>query len=596
MYDPRAIADDLDDLLKSGFGPNAAATELDCLALATCYDRKDAEHAAHAKLAKKVLKKHASAPVKAALSKVTRRNYYPKAHTTHSVFEKETERLQDVTTDLAQIAGFDHLGYAGRIVALAPPLLNNLLARRDLAFLDAYFRDAHPRDELTLEDVEHPGGYRYRHSFTRAELEVLARIPRFTRVEFFYEGKGYPLPADMSAWTEMEVLQVISEAPAAMKQPHADALGALPKLRELRLRIPLESMPKDLSSWSELFELHLHCTHLTELPDAFSSLTGLRLLEVRWASKMKTIRDGVGGMKALEVLRLSGVNLDSCSERLGELTNLRELTIKGSEEIADVFAVLGRLTSLERLTLENMKCVVALPDVLGELTNLRELTIKDMDNFTTWFSGLENLTSLVELRLVNLGWWSQGPKEMIEGVGALEHLEVLDLSKTKIGDRFPDEVLSCPRLRVLRLEACYTGAPPDGIGALTELEELDLRSIAIESYPSTFFELRKLRRLHMGGHGGYAPDLPDEVRNFTELELLDLNSARITGLPEGICGLEKLKWLELEFNPLKGFPENFTQLTNLEHVAGTGSRRPEIVDRLEELQAEMPWCSFWNFC
>ena len=80
MHDPRTTAAGLETFMKPGFGDDAANIELDCLAVATCFDKNNDAHKAHAKLAKKALKKHASAPTAAALA--SRPPPLPPSHST----------------------------------------------------------------------------------------------------------------------------------------------------------------------------------------------------------------------------------------------------------------------------------------------------------------------------------------------------------------------------------------------------------------------------------------------------------------------------------------------------------------------------------
>ena len=578
MTDIRPTNEALEAYIKAGLGEDAASVELDLLALATCFDKKDAEHAAHAKVAKKVLKKHASEPVAEALALVSRRNYFPTAKTTnHAVvykFKVLEDKFEGDFAALTELEGFDELGYFGRLGALHPQVARHLLDRADLDLFRAYFERGHRGDTLTEDHfIEANGRYRWEdvYSYSREELEVLASMGRFTTIELRFEGDAYLLPDDLSAWEDLESLSIVSArgayingpGVASLTQAQVDALGALPKLRELTLRLSMKELPGDLSPLAGLTMLDLSSNELSELPDSLDALqslerlilsgnaferfpepvtrlVGLRELNMGKNWKCADIPDSIGEMKGLERLYVWAMGVESCSERLGELENLKELNASGFKETAGLFAALGKLKGLESLYLANFEGLKRLPDAIGELTNLKKLTIDGMDDLEEWFDGLGNLTELVELRLERIAWGS-GMASLPEGIGKLKDLEVLSFDRTGLKGQFPKDVVKCKKLRELDLGTCRIGSPPKNIGDLTELEVLDLGGMRITAYPESLFTLKKLKKLDMSG--GSVPNLPDAVRGLESLEHLSVTWSKVTALPDAIVELENLRHL-----------------------------------------------------
>ncbi len=621
MTDLRTIAADLDAYVKSGFGDDASRLELDCLALTTCFDKKNAEHAAHAKLAKKALKKHASEPVAHALSHLSRRNYFPtnkqnQYGTTVYTFKTMDTYFDDDFTELSELDGFDHMGYVGRLAQLHHQIARRLLDRDDIDLFEQYFLHGHRSDTLTEDDViESNGEYRRErvYAYSEEQLAVLAKNPRFTSLELRFAGGTYLLPSDLSAWSELESLALFGGDVTSITQAQLDTIASLPNLRRLTLNMGLEALPEDLSGLSALTHLDLVGNALTALPDSLSNLTelveldlrsnafvafpssitdltALRVLNLGRNWKLADIPDGIGDLKDLEELYVWGTSVERCSTRIGELTNLRELSISGHKNTDELFSVLGELQGLRSLYIASMEHIEKLPDAIGELTGLEKLHVERLKGMEEWFDGLGNLTNLVELRLEHINWGS-GIKTLPAGIGELKNLEVLSFGWTGLHQQFPTEVVECPKLRVLDLGTCSIGPPPRNIGKLQNLEELDLTGVSIETYPASFFTMKNLKRLDMSG--GSIPNLPDDVRGWESLEQLDIGWSRVTALPDAIVELENLKVLRVARNhSFRAFPANFERLTSLERVSCYSCDRDAILPAVRELKKKMKWCTF----
>ena len=109
----------------------------------------------------------------------------------------------------------------------------------------------------------------------------------------------------------------------------------------------------------------------------------------------------------------------------------------------------------------------------------------------------------------------------------------------------PQPLLACTRLRVCRLSGnALTTA--DGIGALTQLEELALDGNALTSLPSEIGLLRLLRVLQVRGNA--LTELPEEVGDCAALESLYASSNRLKNLPRALGRCTSLKLLTVNGN------------------------------------------------
>lgn len=116
----------------------------------------------------------------------------------------------------------------------------------------------------------------------------------------------------------------------------------------------------------------------------------------------------------------------------------------------------------------------------------------------------------------------------------------------------------------------YLQKPPESLGQLSLLEELDLGGCAqLCELPPSFSQLRSLRRLKL--HCMYFLDVPAAVFRLTGLRHL--------ALAAGITMIE--------------LPASLAQLTNLETLRVHGfrslTRLPEGISNLKELQVRIGW-------
>ncbi|KAK8319291.1 hypothetical protein V6Z12_A13G232600, partial [Gossypium hirsutum] len=145
-------------------------------------------------------------------------------------------------------------------------------------------------------------------------------------------------------------------------------------------------------------------------------------------------------------------------------------------------------------------------------------------------------------------------------------------------------------LRALELTDSPLTALPNSIGTLKHLRDLDLaRCEDIQKLPSSFYKLRSLQSLNLGGT--YLKQLPDSVQRLIELTHLEItikgkHSKQIRAgywtslqylklslcmnlecLPEGMQYLKSLRTLFLSnFHGLVSLPRSLKFLTKLEHL------------------------------
>ena len=128
---------------------------------------------------------------------------------------------------------------------------------------------------------------------------------------------------------------------------------------------------------------------------------------------------------------------------------------------------------------------------------------------------------------------------------AKETLQRLWAEDNALSGSLPASLLSCTRLRVLRLSNNKL-SDLTGIGALAALEELAVDNNSLET-------------------------LPDEFGSMTELRVLVLRGNRLRSLPESISACAKLESLYASSNDLKSLPETLGKCTALKILTVNGN-------------------------
>ena len=181
---------------------------------------------------------------------------------------------------------------------------------------------------------------------------------------------------------------------------------------------------------------------------------------------LKTIPDEVFDNTDIKVLRLYGNQLDSISERIGELVNLEKLYL-GKNNLKTLPKSIGNLKNLQILSVQYNQ-ISSLPEEIGGLTNLLQLTL--------------NQNELVTLPA---------------GIGGLKNLENLEL-KFNYLTSLPDELTDCERLKFLYLNRNNLTKLPDNLDKLQYLKELYLSSSGpLLDVPESICKIRNLEVLEI---------------------------------------------------------------------------------------------------
>lgn len=217
------------------------------------------------------------------------------------------------------------------------------------------------------------------------------------------------------------------------------------------------------------------------------------------------------------------------------LDNIRALSGYNSD-FFDVTTDLLNFPDLETLSLIGNPGALApetptargnqLPAFLGQLSNLRTLTLYNQGYQGTIPAEIGDLENLEHLNLTWNNLTSPLPAELTD----LTNLKTLSLSSNQFTGPLPPEWVFLTQLETLRLGwNNFSGTLPNGWGNLANLRYLSLNNNDLFSFVPPFWsQLDTLEFLSLRGNSLTGP-IPAEWGSFPNLEWIDLSHNRFTG-------------------------------------------------------------------
>ena len=253
-------------------------------------------------------------------------------------------------------------------------------------------------------------------------------------------------------------------------------------------------------------------------------------------------------------LRVHEVNLswDDLTGRLppalGNLTELRRLSLRGNKLTGEIPRELGRLTQLEILSLSSTYLSGPIPPELGGLGKLSALDL----SHTNLSGPIPPELGAIEWLQLDLSYTNvSGP--IPPELGGLT-LIALNLSSTKVSGPIPPEIGASESLYVLNLSYTDVSGPiPPELGGLGSLHKLYLNSTNVSGpIPLELGGLGSLEVLDLS-HTNVSGTIPPEFGGLGSLETLNLSYTDLSGpIPQGIGALGNLQALNLEETGLRG--------------------------------------------
>ena len=176
------------------------------------------------------------------------------------------------------------------------------------------------------------------------------------------------------------------------------------------------------------------------------------------------------------------------------------------------------------------------------------------------------------------------------GLGRLEHLKILNLSKNSFEGTFPPPILQLVCLEVLNFQDNNLTDVPNAINYLYNLRVLDVAGNKLLSLPmDSLASLPLLVSINASRNRLSGPFFSSTIASsFVKLESLDISTNAITSLSESanLC-LSFLRDLNISSNRLSYLPANISEWTALQTIIASDNAYTSIPEELLELQLKV---------
>ncbi len=235
------------------------------------------------------------------------------------------------------------------------------------------------------------------------------------------------------------------------------------------------TIPSEIGNLTRLERVNIGTTQMTgPIPEEFTNLGALRKLwvwempltgaDIQQLAKMdqldylalvdnqwpEGIPSEIGEITPLTEWRGRSFNEipSTIPPELGNLVNLQELNLAGSQLTGIIPSELGNLVNLTALSLSGTQLTGTIPPELGNLVNLKGLTLGGNQLTGAIPPSVGNLRDLEELRLGRNNLTGEVPPEL----GNLTNIEILNMRDNQLTGSFPQNFIELNNLSLFRFD------------------------------------------------------------------------------------------------------------------------------------------------
>lgn len=250
------------------------------------------------------------------------------------------------------------------------------------------------------------------------------------------------------------------------------------------------------------------------------------------------------------------MNYQDILQKIERETGIRFKIHQSIDEVKRVrsshYALITNGRNIEHLCISNNHELLS--SYFHLFADIKSLELRDLVDFD-----LDTLRCLTGLEKLHMSYNSQ-VTNLQDGIGNLTSLTSLDIRSTQIAE-LPEGIANLISLKGLYMGGTQIADLPKGIDNLSSLEALDMRDTQIAELPEWIGKLTSLTLLDISHT--QITELPGEIGNLTSLTSLNVSHTQITELPEKIGNLSALTVLEVSHTQITELPEEIGRLALL---------------------------------
>ncbi|PKA51878.1 inactive leucine-rich repeat receptor-like protein kinase IMK2 [Apostasia shenzhenica] len=250
------------------------------------------------------------------------------------------------------------------------------------------------------------------------------------------------------------------------------------------------------------------------------------------------------------------------SEKIGQLSALRKLSLHDNAITGQIPAALGFLPDLRGLHLFNNRLSGTVPPSIGNCLLLQTVDLSNNSLTGIIPNSIFNSSKLYRLTLS----YNNFSGELPVGTARSPSLTFLHLQHNALSGSIPRSLGKLKSLREIILSNNHlSGGIPEEFGSLSALETFDISENTIRgTFPVSLCNLSSLIRLNLAGNL-LTGQVPEPIDGLVNLSSLSLKKNQFHGrIPATMGNIAGLSQLDLSDNNFTGeIPESLSSLSNL---------------------------------
>jgi Leucine-rich repeat (LRR) protein len=365
-------------------------------------------------------------------------------------------------------------------------------------------------------------------------------------------------------------------------------------------------LPRDIDVLLDLEDLNLSGHNCLKIPAQIRHLTKLKKFSFakhlaslqptlfgigNGPDKITLIPDWISELVNLELLNLSGNEIDVVPKNIALLQNLKQLYLHDNK-ILFIAHTLGQLDNLEELWIQDNLLYEFnyMIEVLYEDYSLidpteREDPDENLDVILFHDNMLNALTeNIIQLKKLKNLWFDRRsypnePLKVSHGDWQKVFLKFNAYTPLRVDEYWIEDFLVWAKYHRIGISP-----RPKTAKDLSNLSKIGFYDLNVKSFPDSFSKFNNIKELTI--FSSQIDTIPNQIKGLGTLTSLSFYRCQLTCLPEWIGDLQELSTLLLDSNKITNLPVSISKLVKLEDLCLRSNQLtsiPRVLNELEKL-------------